>query len=216
MPRKREDARQPPPPPPPLASPAAAAKSCLRGGGGRGAARGRGEERGGRGAPGQPRAIDGRLLRPGPARLPRPSAPLAPCRRRGLTRKVTAGPARPSSPQPPTRPRGPWSSEEVGERDGRPLFLETIPILGRGWGEGGAESSLNPEDLVTPSQLATPPAFFSLRHGLGGMYLHSGRPPRIHITSPQTPRWVYGSRPFRLLSAKLLVLLRASNCWSSL
>ena len=43
--------------------------------------------------------------------------------------------------------------------------------------EGGAESSLNPEDLVTPSQLATPPAFFCLRHGLGVMYLHSGRAP---------------------------------------
>lgn len=213
MPRKREDARQPPPPPPPLASPAAAAKSCLRGGGGRGAARGRGEERGGRGAPGQPRAIDGRLLRPGPARLPRPSAPLAPCRRRGLTRKVTAGPARPSRPRDHAAPGPP---RKWGKEMGDHFSLRRLRFWGGVGGEGGAESSLNPEDLVTPSQLATPPAFFSLRHGLGGMYLHSGRPPRIHITSPQTPRWVYGSRPFRLLSAKLLVLLRASNCWSSL
>ena len=100
LPRKREDARQPPPPPPPLASPAAAAKSCLRGGGGRGAGRGGREERGGRRAPGQPRAIDGRLRRPGPARLPRPSAPLAPSRGRGLTRKVTAGPAAPATARP--------------------------------------------------------------------------------------------------------------------
>ena len=43
-------------------------------------------------------------------------------------------------------------------------------------GAGGAESRLNPKDLVTPSQLATPPAFFYLRHGVGVLYLHSGRP----------------------------------------
>ena len=114
LPRKREDARQPPPPPPPLVSPAAAAKSCLRVGGGRGAGRGGREERGGRGASGQPSAIDGRPLRPGPARLPRPSAPLTPCRGRGLTRKVTAGPAQPprdrAAPGPP-RMRG----EKMGD-----------------------------------------------------------------------------------------------------
>ena len=102
LPRKREDARQPPPPPPLLASPAAAAKSCLRGGGGRGASRGGREERGGRRAPGQPRAIDGRLLRPGPARLPRPSAPLVPSRgeRTDPQGNGRPGPAAPATARP--------------------------------------------------------------------------------------------------------------------
>ena len=78
--------------------------------------------------------------------------------------------------------------------------LRRLRFWDRVGGEGGAESRLNPKDLVTPSQLATPPAFFYLKHGVAVMYLHSGRPPCIHITAPPPPYSKRGIRFTALLA----------------
>lgn len=128
-----------PPPPPPLESPAAAAESCLRGGGGRGTGSGRGDETGG-GLEHRdgPRAIDGRPLRPGPARLSRASGPSARTGGEGLTRQVTARSSRASPRLPPVlrggvgRERGtpsPFRFGHSGEKSGRSLAAWPLPLL---------------------------------------------------------------------------------------
>uniref|UniRef100_M3YU70 Uncharacterized protein n=1 Tax=Mustela putorius furo TaxID=9669 RepID=M3YU70_MUSPF len=123
LPGKREDAGQPPPPPPPLESPAA--ESCLRGGGGRGAGSGRGDETGGgRGTQRPPCAIDGRPLRPGPARLSRPLAPSARAGGEGRTRQVTA-----RRPQPRATLAARSPPRKCGEKEDTLSFL-LLPFWG--------------------------------------------------------------------------------------
>lgn len=86
--------------------------------------------------------IDGRLLRPGPAHLPRPSAPSALAGGEGLTRQVTACPPRPRAPPGPPGPP-PRRGEEKGDN----LAFRLLPF----WREIGPR----PGDLAAPC----PPCF---------------------------------------------------------